>query len=61
MFEQIDGLLACPDLRCARPAGVRSPYVPLHGVQDSPRYLYYMWNHFYMWISTATDSEPIDR
>ena len=22
---------------------------------------YYMWNHFYMWISTATDSRSIDR
>ena len=22
---------------------------------------YYRWNHFYMWISTATDSRSIDR
>ena len=22
---------------------------------------YYMWDHFYMWISTATDSRSIDR
>ena len=26
MFEQIDGILACPDLICARCDGFRSPW-----------------------------------
>ena len=39
MYEQIDGILACLDLRCARCAALRSPCVPLHGVQNRPMYL----------------------
>ena len=39
MFEQIDGILAWGDLRCASCAELRSLLVPLHGVQDRSKYL----------------------
>ena len=39
MYEQIDGILACPDLGSAGCAKSRSPCVPLHGVQNRPMYL----------------------
>ena len=38
MYEQIDGNLACRDLRCSGCAGSRSLLVPLHGVQNRLRY-----------------------
>ena len=40
MYEQLDGFLACRDLRRASCAESRSPCVPLQGAQDGPRYLY---------------------
>ena len=40
MYEQIDGILACRDLRCAGCGAFRSPWVPLHGVPKRPGYLY---------------------
>ena len=39
MYAQIDGILACRDLRSAGGNGFRGPYVPLHVVQDCPKYL----------------------
>ena len=39
MFEQIDGILACPDLGRVSCGDFRSPWVPLHGVPKRPGYL----------------------
>ena len=39
MYEQLDGILTCPDLRCAGSAEVRQPWVPLHRAPKRPRYL----------------------
>ena len=40
MYEQLDGILSCRDLRCAGRAGLRSPWVPQLWLQDGRRYLY---------------------
>ena len=40
MYEQLDGILTCRDLVRGGRAGLRSPWVPLQGAQDGPRYLY---------------------
>ena len=40
MYAQLDGILTWGDLGRAGPAGSRQPWVPLHGVQHGPRYLY---------------------
>ena len=39
MYEQLDGILAWGDLISASCAKARSLLVPLHGVQNRPRYL----------------------
>ena len=39
MYEQIDGNLACLDLRPVGSAGLRSLWVPPHGVQNRLLYL----------------------
>ena len=39
MYEQIDSILTRLDLGSASPAELRRPWVPLHGVQNGPRYL----------------------
>ena len=39
MYEHLDGILACPDLRCVGCVGARQPWVPLHRAPKRPRYL----------------------
>ena len=34
MYEQLDGILTCPDLRSVGSVKFRQPLVPLHGVQN---------------------------
>ena len=39
MYEQLDGIVACPDLICVGSDDFRQPWVPQHGVQNRPMYL----------------------
>ena len=39
MYEQLDGILTCPDLSCASCVKFRQPWVPLHTAPKRPRYL----------------------
>ena len=39
MYEQIDGISACPDLVCVGRATSRRPWVPRQGAPNRPMYL----------------------
>ncbi len=38
MYYSLDSMMTCREVSCASPAGLRQPWVPLHGVPKRPGY-----------------------